>query len=85
MINYLNIFFSFALIFRNAFLHLDDIRSNQGSETINSELLQNKLAEVSSDLNKIENDLSEFKPSMNELNRFLDGNTSQCKKLGGWN
>tara|TARA_B100002051_G_scaffold23541_1_gene18369 strand:- start:9532 stop:10359 length:828 start_codon:yes stop_codon:yes gene_type:complete len=60
------------------------LRSNQGSEKGGSELLQNKLAEVSSDLNKIENDLSEFKPSMNELNRFLGGNTS-TGKLGEWN
>ena len=66
------------------FYILMTLRSNQGSEKGGSELLQNKLAEVSSDLNKIENDLSEFKPSMNELNRFLGGNTS-TGKLGEWN
>ena len=83
MINYL-IFFSFALILGVLFYILMVLRSNQGSEKGGSELLQNKLAEVSSDLNKIENDLSEFKPSMNELNRFLGGNTS-TGKLGEWN
>ncbi len=83
MINYL-IFFSFALILGMLFYILMALRSNQGSEKGGSELLQNKLAEVSSDLNKIENDLSEFKPSMNELNRFLGGNTS-TGKLGEWN
>ena len=83
MINYL-IFFSFALILGMLFYILMTLRSNQGSEKGGSELLQNKLAEVSSDLNKIENDLSEFKPSMNELNRFLGGNTS-TGKLGEWN
>ena len=66
------------------FYILMTLRSDQGSEKGGSELLQNKLAEVSSDLNKIENDLSEFKPSMNELNRFLGGNTS-TGKLGEWN
>ena len=83
MINYL-IFFSFALILGMLFYILMTLRSNQGSDKGGSELLQNKLAEVSSDLNKIENDLSEFKPSMNELNRFLGGNTS-TGKLGEWN
>ena len=83
MINYL-IFFSFALILGMLFYILMTLRSNQGSEKGGSELLQNKLAEVSSDLNKIENDLSEFKPSMTELNRFLGGNTS-TGKLGEWN
>ena len=83
MINYL-IFFSFALILGMLFYILMTLRSNQGSEKGGSELLQNKLAEVSSDLNKIENDLSEFKPSMNEFNRFLGGNTS-TGKLGEWN
>ncbi len=83
MINYL-IFFSFAVILGMLFYILMTLRSNQGSEKGGSELLQNKLAEVSSDLNKIENDLSEFKPSMNELNRFLGGNTS-TGKLGEWN
>ena len=83
MINYL-IFFSFALILGMLFYILMALRSNQGSEKGGSELLQNKLAEVSSDLNKIENDLSEFKPSMNELNRLLGGNTS-TGKLGEWN
>jgi len=83
MINYL-IFFSFALILGMLFYILMTLRSNQGSEKGGSELLQNKLAEVSSELNKIENDLSEFKPSMNELNRFLGGNTS-TGKLGEWN
>ena len=83
MINYL-IFFSFALILGMLFYILMALRSNQGSEKGGSELLQNKLAEVSSDLNKIENDLSEFNPSMNELNRFLGGNTS-TGKLGEWN
>ena len=83
MINYL-IFFSFTLILGMLFYILMTLRSNQGSEKGGSELLQNKLAEVSSDLNKIENDLSEFKPSMNELNRFLGGNTS-TGKLGEWN
>ena len=83
MINYL-IFFSFALILGMLFYILMALRSNQGSEKGGSELLQNKLAEVSSDLNKIESDLSEFKPSMNELNRFLGGNTS-TGKLGEWN
>ena len=56
MINYL-IFFSFALILGMLFYILMALRSNQGSEKGGSELLQNKLAEVSSDLNKIENDL----------------------------
>ena len=83
MINYL-IFFSFALILGMLFYILMALRSNQGSEKGGSELLQNKLAEVSSDLNKIENDLSVFKPSMNELFRFLGGNTS-TGKLGEWN
>ena len=83
MINYL-IFFSFALILGMLFYIMMALRSSQGSEKGGSELLQNKLAEVSSDLNKIENDLSEFKPSMNELNRFLGGNTS-TGKLGEWN
>ena len=83
MINYL-IFFSFALILGMLFYIMMALRSSQGSEKGGSELLQNKLAEVSSDLNKIENDLSEFKASMNELNRFLGGNTS-TGKLGEWN
>ena len=86
MTNYL-IIFGFALtigIFGMLFYILITLKNSQTSEKDGSELLENKLAEVSSDLNKIENDLSEFKPSMNELNRFLGGNTS-TGKLGEWN
>ena len=65
MTNYL-IIFGFALtigIFGMLFYILITLKNSQTSEKDGSELLENKLAEVSSDLNKIENDLSEFKPS----------------------
>ena len=46
-------------------------------------IFQNKLNEVSNDIHKIENDLSEFTTPINELNKFLGGNVT-TGRLGEW-
>ena len=53
--------------------------ANQGG----NESLQNKLNEVSNDINKIEIDLASVTTPINELNRFLGGNVT-TGRLGEW-
>ena len=81
MINYL-IFFSFALILGMLFYILMALRSNQGSEKGGSELLQNKLAEVSSDLNKIENDLEYIEKIAREKYKMVKPGEKIFKVVG---
>ena len=52
-------------------------------KSIGNDNLQNKLNEVSSDINKIELDLASVSAPINELNRFLGGNVT-TGRLGEW-
>ena len=82
MINYL-IFISLVLILSILIYILFNIKNREASSSGNNQNLQNKLNEVSNDINKIEVDLASVTTPINELNRFLGGNVT-TGRLGEW-
>ena len=82
MINYL-IFISLVLILSILIYILFNIKNREASSSGNNQNLQNKLDEVSNDINKIEVDLASVTTPINELNRFLGGNVT-TGRLGEW-
>ena len=83
MINYL-IFISLILILGVLIYLIFSIKNKETSDIGETQLLQNKLNEVSNDINKIEIDLASVTTPINELNRFLGGNVT-TGRLGEWN
>ena len=82
MINYL-IFISLILILGVLIYLIFSIKNKESSEIGGAQILQNKLNEVSNDINKIEIDLASVTTPINELNRFLGGNVT-TGRLGEW-
>ena len=82
MINYL-IFISLILILGVLIYIIFSIKNKETSDIGETQLLQNKLNEVSNDINKIEIDLASVTTPINELNRFLGGNVT-TGRLGEW-
>ena len=82
MINYL-IFISLILILGVLVYLIFSIKNKESSEIDGAQILQNKLNEVSNDINKIEIDLASVTTPINELNRFLGGNVT-TGRLGEW-
>ena len=82
MINYL-IFISLVLILVILIYILFNIKNKETSDKGGTQNLQNKLNEVSNDINKIEIDLASVTTPINELNRFLGGNVT-TGRLGEW-
>ena len=82
MINYL-ILLSLILILGILIYLLFSIKNKETADQGGNESLQNKLNEVSSDINKIEIDLASVTTPINELNRFLGGNVT-TGRLGEW-
>ena len=82
MINYL-IFISLILILGVLTYLIFSIKNKEASDIGGTQLLQNKLNEVSNDINKIEIDLASVTTPINELNRFLGGNVT-TGRLGEW-
>ena len=82
MINYL-IFISLILILGVLIYLIFSIKNKKTSDIGETQLLQNKLNEVSNDINKIEIDLASVTTPINELNRFLGGNVT-TGRLGEW-
>ena len=82
MINYL-ILLSLILILGILIYLLFSIKNKETVDQGGNESLQNKLNEVSSDINKIEIDLASVTTPINELNRFLGGNVT-TGRLGEW-
>ena len=82
MINYL-IFISLILILGVLVYLIFSIKNKESSEIGDAQILQNKLNEVSNDINKIEIDLASVTTPINELNRFLGGNVT-TGRLGEW-
>ena len=84
MDNYL-IFISISLILILVILVyvLFSIKNKESSDKGGNKNIQNKLEEVSNDINKIENDLASVTTPINELNRFLGGNVA-TGRLGEW-
>ena len=82
MINYL-IFISLILILGVLIYLIFSIKNKETSDIGGTQLLQNKLNEVSNDINKIEIDLASVTTPINELNRFLGGNVT-TGRLGEW-
>ena len=82
MINYL-IFISLILILGILIYLIFSIKNKETSDIGETQLLQNKLNEVSNDINKIEMDLASVTTPINELNRFLGGNVT-TGRLGEW-
>ena len=82
MINYL-IFISLILILGVLVYLIFSIKNKESSEVGGAQILQNKLNEVSNDINKIEIDLASVTTPINELNRFLGGNVT-TGRLGEW-
>ena len=82
MINYL-IFTSLILILGVLAYLIFSIKNKEASDIGGTQLLQNKLNEVSNDINKIEIDLASVTTPINELNRFLGGNVT-TGRLGEW-
>jgi len=82
MINYL-IFISLILILGVLIYLIFSIKNKETSDIGETQLLQNKLNEVSNDINKIEIDLASVTTPINELNRFLGGNVT-TGRLGEW-
>ena len=83
MINYL-IFICLIAILSILIFILFRIKSKDSIDKGGNENIQNKLNEVSKDLNKIELDLASVTTPLNELNRFLGGNVT-TGRLGEWN
>ena len=82
MINYL-IFISLILIIGILVYMLFSIKNKETTDQGGTQNLQNKLNEVSNDINKIEIDLASVTTPINELNRFLGGNVT-TGRLGEW-
>ena len=82
MINYL-IFISLILIIGILVYMLFSIKNKEATDQGGAQNLQNKLNEVSNDINKIEIDLASVTTPINELNRFLGGNVT-TGRLGEW-
>ena len=82
MINYL-ILLSLILILGILIYLLFSIKNKETADQGGNESLQNKLNEVSNDINKIEIDLASVTTPINELNRFLGGNVT-TGRLGEW-
>ncbi|MFL2699864.1 MAG: DNA recombination protein RmuC [Gammaproteobacteria bacterium] len=82
MINYL-ILISLISILAILIYLLSSIKNKETFDRGGNENLQNKLNEVSVDINKVEIDLAELKTPINELNRFLGGNVT-TGRLGEW-
>ena len=82
MVNYL-ILLSLILILGMLFYLLFSIKNKETADQGGNESLQNKLNEVSNDINKIEIDLASVTTPINELNRFLGGNVT-TGRLGEW-
>ena len=82
MINYL-IFISLILIIGILVYMLFSIKNKETTDQGGAQNLQNKLNEVSNDINKIEIDLASVTTPINELNRFLGGNVT-TGRLGEW-
>ena len=82
MINYL-ILLSLILILGMLIYLLFSIKNKETADQGGNESLQNKLNEVSNDINKIEIDLASVTTPINELNRFLGGNVT-TGRLGEW-
>ena len=75
MINYL-ILLSLIFIIGILIYLLFSIKNKEMVDQGGNESLQNKLNEVSNDINKIEIDLASVTTPINELNRFLGGNVT---------
>ena len=82
MINYL-ILLSLIIILGMLIYLLFSIKNKETADQGGNESLQNKLNEVSNDINKIEIDLASVTTPINELNRFLGGNVT-TGRLGEW-
>ena len=82
MINYL-ILLSLIFIIGILIYLLFSIKNKETVDQGGNESLQNKLNEVSNDINKIEIDLASVTTPINELNRFLGGNVT-TGRLGEW-
>jgi DNA recombination protein RmuC len=82
MINYL-ILLSLIFIIGILIYLLFSIKNKEVVDQGGNESLQNKLNEVSNDINKIEIDLASVTTPINELNRFLGGNVT-TGRLGEW-
>ena len=82
MINYL-ILLSLIFIIGILIYLLFSIKNKETVDQCGNESLQNKLNEVSNDINKIEIDLASVTTPINELNRFLGGNVT-TGRLGEW-
>ena len=82
MINYL-ILLSLIFIIGILIYLLFSIKNKETVDKGGNESLQNKLNEVSNDINKIEIDLASVTTPINELNRFLGGNVT-TGRLGEW-
>ena len=82
MINYL-ILLSLIFIIGILLYLLFSIKNKETVDQGGNESLQNKLNEVSNDINKIEIDLASVTTPINELNRFLGGNVT-TGRLGEW-
>ena len=82
MINYL-IFISLIIILIVLIYLIYSIKNKETYEKGGTQTLQNKLDEVSNDINKIEIDLASVTTPINELNRFLGGNVT-TGRLGEW-
>ena len=83
MINYL-IFIILFLIFGVLIYLVYGLKNKEASEKGGNEILENKLNEVSDDINDIEVALASVTTPINELNRFLGGNVT-TGRLGEWN
>ena len=83
MINYL-IFAILFLILGVLIYLLISLKNSDAKEKGGNESLENKLNEVSNDINEIEIALASVTTPINELNRFLGGNVT-TGRLGEWN
>ena len=83
MINYL-IFGILFLILGVLIYLLISLKNKDAYEKGGNENLENKLNEVSNDINEIEIALASVTTPINELNRFLGGNVT-TGRLGQWN
>ena len=83
MINYL-IFAILFLILGVLIYLLISLKNSDANEKGGNESLENKLNEVSNDINEIEIALASVTTPINELNRFLGGNVT-TGRLGEWN
>lgn len=83
MINYLIFAILFLILGILIFLLLS-LKNKEAYEKGGKENLENKLNEVSNDINEIEIALASVTTPINELNRFLGGNVT-TGRLGEWN